>query len=49
MGSPTNISILVRGAIVALVVIVASGVLSGPAGLRPAPRSAEAATHYRRS
>ena len=43
MRLPSNVQFLVRGAIVALVVIMAAGLLSGPAGFRPAPRSAEAA------
>ena len=43
MRSPTNTSILVRGAIVALVVVVAAGLLFGPVGVRPEPQSAEAA------
>ena len=34
---------LVRGAIVALLVMIAGGLLSGPAGLGPEPQSAEAA------
>ena len=43
MRSLTTIPYLIRGAIVALVFIVAAGLLFGPAGFRPEPQSAEAA------
>ena len=51
MRTPTVMQFLVRGrtvarlgsAIVVLLVMIASGLLSGPAGLGPAPQSAEAA------
>ena len=43
MRSLTIIPFLVRGAIVALLVMIAGGLLSGPVGLGPAPQSAEAA------
>ena len=38
-----NVPFLVRGAIVALVAVVAGGLLFGPAGFRSEPQSAEAA------
>ncbi len=43
MRSRNTVPFLVRGAIVALLAMIAAGLLFGPAGLRPGPRSAEAA------
>ncbi|MCH8065613.1 MAG: FG-GAP repeat protein, partial [Chloroflexi bacterium] len=43
MRSSIIVPFLVRGAIVALLVMIAGGLLSGPAGLGPEPQSAEAA------
>ena len=43
MRSLTTVPYFFRGAIVALLAIVAIGLLFGPAGLRPEPQSAEAA------
>ncbi len=43
MRSLTTVSFLVRGAMAALVVIVAVGLLFGPAGFGPEPQSVEAA------
>ena len=43
MRSLTTIPYLVRGAVVAVVFMIAVGLLFGPAGLRPEPQSAEAA------
>ncbi|MCH8010105.1 MAG: FG-GAP repeat protein, partial [Chloroflexi bacterium] len=43
MRSLTTIRYFIRGAIVALVAVIAVGLLTGPAGFRPEPQSAEAA------
>ena len=43
MRSLTTVPFLVRGAMVALVVIIAVGVVAGPGGIRHEPQSAEAA------
>ncbi|MCH7811589.1 MAG: FG-GAP repeat protein, partial [Chloroflexi bacterium] len=43
MRSLTTVPFLVRGAMAALVVIIAVGVVAGPAGFGPEPQSAEAA------